>query len=149
MAAKKTTKKTTAKKQETEELAEEIVEAVEPVEKKYKIIFESANDDRVFYEPGVKFKMNDVTKKLEKIKVIKPITLKAGQTKVLNQDEYDFLMDKGLLKSQEELEDIADTRRRLLKRSNARREPKEEMQVISDEDKVKMFIDLPRLVEEE
>lgn len=144
-------KATTKKKKAAEPVVEEIdaVEEEPTIEEKegYKIKFDSAMEDREFYEPGVRYEKKDG--RTEKIDVIKPIRIRAGETKIITKEQLDYLMSKNLLLTSERKEDIDKTKRRLLNLRSGREGPKEEMQVISDEDKVKIFVDLPYLIEDE
>lgn len=114
-------------------------------EKKYTIKFVSV-EGREFYEPGVVFEEVKGKKLPQKVRVMKPLIMKSGQTKTLTKEEYDFLIGKGALATEEELSEKSTVRRELLRVKSGRAEPTQEMQTISDENKNMMFVDKPFLI---
>lgn len=146
MAKKKATARKTAPK-------DPVFEETKPVEMEepefYKIRYDSAVEGREFIETGIRYERNPKTGKQEKNSVIKPIRIKAGETLKLTPEQFHYLNDKGLVLDAEKKAERDKIKAKLLNVKSGREEPKQEMQVISDEDKIKIFVDLPYLVEEE
>lgn len=144
--AKKATKKT-VKAQEPE--IEEVEEISEPEEEVYKIRYDSSLQDREFYESGIRYDRSSRTGRQERVKVIDPIRIRAGETLTLTKEQFEYLDGKGLILDAERKADREKVKRELLNVKSGREEPKQEMQIIPDSDKLKIFIDLPYRVYEE
>lgn len=151
MAPKKkqtTKKKKAAEKVEEQPVVEEVKEMNEE-EKTYTIRFDSELEGKTFIEQGVKY-INLPDRQREKISILpEPFIIKAGETKVIDQTTYDYLIEKKVLLTEEEKEEKDKFRAKKLKLKSGRAEPKKDIQTFTDEEKIKLFVDLPYIVVEE
>jgi len=160
MAAKKTaktTKKSTKrsapkaapKPEEQLEIADTKVEELEEdpkVIRKFVVQYITNMQDREFIEHGHTIVKDSEGKKETEV-VIPEFRIKAGETKVLDEDSFYYLFDKGMILDEDALRLKTQKREDLLKVKSGREEPKQEMQIISDEDKRQIFIHIPRLIQ--
>jgi hypothetical protein len=135
-------KKTATKKTEPKEPVFAEAEAV-PEPETYEIRYDSNLQDREFYEPGIRYNRNPNTGRQEKEQVIPAIRIRSGQTVKLTKEQFEYLDGKNLILDAERKADRDKVKKDLLKIKSGREEPKQEMQVIPDSDKLKIFIDLP------
>jgi hypothetical protein len=113
--------------------------------KVYTVVYKPTMKEREFIEHGNVFEeKGKVTKKVPKIGEIR---MKAGETRDLTQEEFNYLSSKGLILDENKLAKRNQLRGDLLKVKSGRAEPKKEMQIVADEDKRLMYIDIPELIE--
>jgi hypothetical protein len=135
------------------EIAEETIVPKEELTKdpemirKYRIRYDTNMEEREFVEHGNKVvkDQNGIRDKVPQLS--REIRLKAGQEMILTEEEFYYLYDKGLILDNAKLVVVNQVRGDLMKVKSGREEPKKEMQIISDEDKRKIFIHLPKLIE--
>jgi hypothetical protein len=147
MAAKKTRRT----KKINEVVEEEIKETKEkksiPTKKVYVVKFESQMVGKEFIEPGIAYKQLP-DRRTEKITILKePFKMVSGQTKTIDEETYNYLVEKEAIITLEQKEERDLYRAKKLKLKSGRAEPKKEMQTLSDEEKLKLFVELPYLAE--
>lgn len=144
MARKKTATKPKVK--DAVEDVKEVEEIKAPTKKIYVVKFDSEMENKEFIEPGVVYKQLP-DRRTQKINVLpEPFRIRAGQTLKIDQETYDFLIKKEALITAEQKAERDKYRAKKLKLKSGRAEPKKEMQTLSDEEKIKLFVELPYLV---
>jgi hypothetical protein len=146
MARKKTATKPKVAAKDAVEDVKEVEEIKVPTKKIYVVKFDSEMENKEFIEPGVVYKQLP-DRRTQKINALpEPFKIRAGQTLKIDQETYDYLIKKEALITAEQKDERDKYRAKKLKLKSGRAEPKKEMQTLSDEEKIKLFVELPYLV---
>lgn len=79
-------------------------------------------------------------------KLPKPFKIKAGQELEIDDETFQYLLEKGSIRTKAEEKERQRLRKKLLVKRSGRAEPKKEMQTIPDEDRYIIFTELPHEV---
>jgi len=112
------------------------------VKKEYQIKFENGLGGS-FIDPGMSYS-KDAQGNIVATDVLKsPFEIKDGQTLTVTPEVYQYLRDKGAIRTKAEQKERDRLRKKIMIKRSGRAEPRKEMQTLSEKERLLIFTDLP------
>lgn len=96
-----------------------------------------------FQDKGVEYKKDNNGNIVEERILSKPFVIKSGEEQEIDEETYQYLKEKGALRTKAEQKERIRLRRKILGKKSWRAEPRKDVQTLSDEDINLVYNDLP------